>query len=123
MYISEMYWWRHSQRKEFKVLDIDGSIREIAHMYQCPLIMVIVKGSPRSKHCYTIWSYYDFDRRESITTKLFEYMVMMGIGKNMNCAHNTMGYFVIDENEKLDPHHIHSYKHLYSHKLVITNLA
>lgn len=44
----EINWWQQSRRIELKFLDTGGSIREIAPMNQCPLI-VEIKRKPNSK--------------------------------------------------------------------------
>lgn len=81
-------------------MGIDGCTIGIAHINQCPLIVVNLKGSPSSKHCYIIWSYYNFDCKEIITTKLFEYMEKMSIGQKHQLCTQHIGHFAINEKWK-----------------------
>lgn len=114
-----MKWWQHFGRKELKFLSIDGNIREIAHIDECPLIVVVEKEAQDPNSVTQFEVIYHFDCRGIITMELFECMKKMGIGQKhkLHTQHN--GHLIINENEKLEPYHTHSHKQLHSHKLVI----
>ena len=78
-----------------------------------------LKGSSRSKYCYINWRYYHCYYREIITMKLFKHIEKLGIGLNVNCAHNKMTILLlmIMQNQN---HTTHNHSNtLLTHKLVI----